>query len=124
MSKPEFFQGAPPDYKDRAGYCCINGDLYFTLKKLGFIDADATRQTNVGQSDYSHHFIQPWSIWLDYPNLTPFDHDIIKRVLRNKSSDTRKMDYEKIIHICQERIRQIDAEQEYNDYITKYNMPC
>lgn len=66
-----------------------------------------TRSHNVGESDYSKHKIQPWDIWIEY-RLNPFDADIIKRVLRHKKTDSRKMDYEKIIHICQERIRQID----------------
>lgn len=66
------------------------------------------RGYNVGTSDYSKHKIQPWDIWIEY-KLNPFDADIIKRVLRHKKTDTRKMDYEKIIHICQERIRQIDS---------------
>lgn len=66
------------------------------------------RNHNVGESDYSKHKIQPWDIWIEY-KLNPFDADIIKRVLRHKKTDTRKMDYEKIIHICQERIRQIDS---------------
>jgi hypothetical protein len=61
---------------------------------------------NIGMSDYSKHLIQPWHIWQCY-NLDPWDADIIKRVLRTKQGDSRKMDYEKIIHICQERIRQI-----------------
>lgn len=67
-----------------------------------------TRSHNVGESDYSKHKIQPWDIWIEY-KLNPFDADIIKRVLRHKKTDSRKMDYEKIIHICQERIRQIDS---------------
>lgn len=67
-----------------------------------------TRSHNVGSSDYSKHKIQPWDIWIEY-KLNPFDADIIKRVLRHKKTDSRKMDYEKIIHICQERIRQIDS---------------
>lgn len=66
------------------------------------------RNHNVGESDYSKHKIQPWDIWIEY-KLNPFDADIIKRVLRHKKTDTRRMDYEKIIHICQERIRQIDS---------------
>lgn len=66
------------------------------------------RSYNVGQSDYSKHDIQPWDIWLEY-GLNPWDADIVKRVLRKKETDNRKMDYEKIIHICRERIRQIDA---------------
>ena len=65
------------------------------------------RSYNVGESDYSKHKIQPWDIWIEY-KLNPFDADIIKRVLRHKKTDSRKTDYEKIIHICQERIRQID----------------
>ena len=57
--------------------------------------------------------IQPWTIWLDYPNLTSFDHDIIKRILREKEEpgstkiDSRIKDYKKIIHIAKERIRQL-----------------
>lgn len=65
-----------------------------------------TRSYNVGSSDYSDRKIQPWDIWLEY-GLNPWDADIIKRVLRHKPNE-RTLDYEKIIHICQERIRQID----------------
>ena len=42
------------------------------------------------------------------------EDDIVKRILRIKEEEgmtkeqSRKLDYEKIIHICQERIRQID----------------
>lgn len=67
------------------------------------------RQYNVGDSNYSKHKIQPWDIWLDW-NLNPWDADIIKRVLRDKSSDSRETDYTKIIHICLERIRQLRNE--------------
>ena len=65
------------------------------------------RSHNVGASDYSKHAIQPWDIWMEY-HLNPWDADIVKRVLRTKSTDSRRMDYEKIIHICEERIRQLD----------------
>lgn len=65
------------------------------------------RSYNVGASDYSKHAIQPWDIWMEY-HLNPWDADIVKRVLRTKSTDSRRMDYEKIIHICEERIRQLD----------------
>lgn len=90
--------------------------LYNRLRYLGIIDESGVRSHNVGKSDYSkgEHLIQAWSLWLDYPELTSFDHDILKRVLRNKEGDTRKMDYEKIIHICEERIRQIDNEPDGN----------
>lgn len=66
------------------------------------------RTYNIGDSDYAKHKIQPWDIWIEY-KLNPFDADIVKRVLRNKKSQSRREDYEKIIHICKERIRQIDA---------------
>lgn len=65
------------------------------------------RSYNVGASNYSEHAIQPWDIYLEY-DLNPWDADIVKRVLRTKKTDTRKMDYEKIIHTCKERIRQIE----------------
>jgi hypothetical protein len=63
---------------------------------------------NIGTSDYAQHKIQPWDIWREY-SLNPWDADIIKRVLRTKIDNTRKLDYEKIIHICQERIAQLDG---------------
>ena len=65
------------------------------------------RSYNVGASNYSEHAIQPWDIWREY-KLNPWDADIVKRVLRTKETDGRKLDYEKIIHICKERIRQIE----------------
>ena len=85
----------------------ISTALYNQLNYLGLIPSEE-RNHNVGESDYSKQLIQPWSIWLAYPNLTSWDHDIIKRILRTKSTDPRKLDYEKIIHICQERIRQLN----------------
>lgn len=84
----------------------IPSDLYDELDRLGIIPNDV-RSSNVGKSDYSQHIIQAWTIWLAY-KLNPWDADIVKRVLRHKDGDSRRMDYEKIIHISQERIRQID----------------
>ena len=81
---------------------------YFDCK-----NKNSVRNYNVGNSDYSKHKIQPWDIWIEY-KLNPFDADIVKRILRKKAEpgmseqESRKMDYEKIIHICKERIRQID----------------
>ena len=72
------------------------------------------RAYNIGNSDYSKRKIQPWDIWIEY-KLNPFDADIVKRILRTKEENgmakqqARKMDYQKIIHICKERIRQIDS---------------
>jgi len=83
------------------------------LEQLGIIDNTGIRDGNIGNSNYSEHIIQPWSIWIDY-NLNAWDADIIKRVLRTKKEpgiperDSRIMDYNKIIHICNERIRQLN----------------
>lgn len=93
--------------KKAADFRVIPVRLYDKLNALGVIPNDV-RECNVGASDYSSHVIQPWAIWQEY-QLNPWDADIVKRVLRHKATDTRRMDYEKIIHICQERIRQIDV---------------
>lgn len=93
--------------------CSISQKLYDELVYLGIIDPSGVRSTNVGKSDYPGHLIQAWTIWLAYPNLTSWDHDIIKRILRTKEEggmtkdESRILDYQKIIHICNERIRQI-----------------
>ena len=99
------------------------------MEKLEYHDAGAVkgnppivngvRSHNVGNSDYSLHKIQPWDIWIEY-RLNPFDADIVKRILRKKKEagltdkQARKLDYQKIIHICQERIRQIDEGVDYD----------
>ena len=88
----------------------IDEEMYKKLVRLGIWNS-STRSFNVGTSNYSQHVIQPWSIWLDW-DLNAWDADIVKRVLRTKTGDERRMDYEKIIHICQERIRQIECEQQ------------
>ena len=88
----------------------IDEDTYKALKRLGILDT-SVRSYNRGASDYSQHIIQPWTIWQDY-QLNPWDADIVKRVLRHKEGDSRRLDYEKIIHICEERIRQIDCDHE------------
>lgn len=96
----------------------IDWDLYKELKRLGIIHDhlgnDDPRTFNVGGSDYSHHLIQPWTIWQAY-NLNAWDADIIKRVLRDKTGESREMDYRKIIHICEERLRQLREERENNE---------
>ena len=92
-------------------------ELYERFNKLGLIPSDV-RSGNVGASNYSEYTIQPWSIWIDY-NLNPWDADIVKRVLRTKDEpgmspdEARIMDYRKMIHICKERIRQIELGQNY-----------
>ena len=89
--------------------CLIDVETYNALMRLGILDT-SVRSYNRGKSDYPKHIIQPWSIWIDY-NLNAFDADIVKRILRTKEGEPRRLDYEKIIHICEERIRQIDCEE-------------
>ena len=91
----------------------IDWDLYKKLRKLGIlvVDNDDTRDYNIGSSDYSKHIIQPWTIWLEY-NLNAWDADIVKRVLRTKRGESRESDYNKIIHDCKERLRQLKEEHE------------
>ena len=102
----------------------ISDELYAKLEYLGIIQNEV-RSHNVGKSNYSKKTIQPWAVWLDYPELTGWDDDIIKRVLRIKEeegmsvNEARKMDYEKIIHNCQERIRQLNLKE-----TIKHNTPC
>lgn len=75
---------------------------------------ECVRSYNVGNSDYAKHKIQPWDVWLNH-SLNPWEGDIVKRVIRRKKGQNRREDFEKIIHIAQELIRQIDM-GEYVDY--------
>jgi|TARA_R110000851_G_scaffold329925_1_gene502262 hypothetical protein len=76
------------------------------------------RNRNVGSSNYAAKKIQPYDIWIEYM-LNPFDADIVKRVLRTKKvkgmspTDVRIEDYQKIIHICETRIAQINNGDPY-----------
>ena len=92
-----------------------------TLKALKTqINTESIRNHNVGNSNYAKMptGYQPWDLWKVY-HLNPWDADILKRLLRTKaepgmsSQESRKLDYEKIIHICQERINQIDEGYEF-----------
>lgn len=97
-------------------FLSINSDMINRLISLGVLKKTSSgcRDYNVGTSDYSSHVIQPWTIWQDY-GLNPWDADIIKRILRTKkengmsSTESRVTDYRKIIHICEERIRQLSV---------------
>lgn len=87
----------------------ISDELYAKLDRLGIIPNEV-RKANVGNSNYADHVIQPYSIWIDW-NLDAWDADIVKRVLRTKEGDPRKWDYMKIKHVCDEKIRQIEWEE-------------
>lgn len=84
----------------------IDDKLYDHLVYLGIIQEDNTRSHNIGASDYAEHTIQPWSVWLDW-KLDPWDADIVKRICRHKEGESPALDYQKIIHICQEKLRQL-----------------
>lgn len=93
----------------------LNKEIIEKLIQYGIlrIEKHSCREYHIGASNYSEHIIQPWAIWQDY-NLNPWDADIIKRVLRTKTEpgrstiEARKLDYQKIIHLCNERIRQLN----------------
>lgn len=83
------------------------------LKHLFSKDKKANhRAYNVGSSNYAAMNIQPWDIWKDW-KLDPWDADIIKRISRTKEipgktfEEARIEDYEKIKHICDEKISQL-----------------
>lgn len=85
-----------------------------------YMEHNIIRKHNVGNSNYSTmpNGYQPWDLWKVY-HLNPWDADIIKRLLRTKAEsgmtpqESRKLDYEKIIHVCQERINQINEGYEF-----------
>ena len=87
------------------------------------------RKRNVGASNYAQHSIQPWDVWKVY-NLNGWDADIVKRILRTKEvlgqdpNFTRREDYRKIIHICEERISHLEDAgiREENDLISQINI--
>ena len=92
-------------------------DEYIQGIKVGFekVDKDEKanhRAYNVGSSNYAAMNIQPWDIWKDW-KLCPWDADIIKRISRTKQipgktfEEARIEDYEKIKHICDEKISQL-----------------
>lgn len=80
------------------------------------VNTDDIRSFNVGASDYSKHKIQPWDIWEEY-DLNPWEADIVKRVLREKSEpgmsweDSRILDFNKIIHVARKCIELLEKEK-------------
>ena len=84
------------------------------------IETKDIRNYNIGTSDYSSmpKGYQPWDLWKIF-HMNPFDADILKRLLRTKvepgmtPQESRKLDYQKIIHVCQERINQINEGYEF-----------
>ena len=108
---------ATADAKDIALNCDITeqeaGGYLSRVSSENWRSEVRTRDYNIGESDYGTRKIQPWDIWLEY-DLNPWDADIVKRVLRTKAGQ-RVLDYEKIKHICDERIRQLVEEKMNED---------
>lgn len=95
---------------------CPEEDIIEDLDKTSTkFEAEEIRNHHVGNSNYSQmpKGYQPWDLWKIF-HMNPWDADIQKRLLRIKAepdmtmAESRKLDYQKIIHVCQERINQID----------------
>ena len=106
--------------KDTINFC-PEEDIIENLDKTSTqFEAEEVRNHNVGNSNYSQmpKGYQPWDLWKIF-HMNPWDADILKRLLRTKAepcmtmAESRKMDYQKIIHVCQERINQIDEGYEF-----------
>lgn len=91
----------------------IKKDFFKAFKYINNICQKQThRNYNIGSSNYAEMNIQPWDIWKDW-KLDPWDADIVKRISRTKKiegksfAEARIEDYEKIKHICDEKISQL-----------------
>ena len=100
---------------------CPEEDIIEDLDKTSAqFEAEEVRNHNVGNSNYSQmpKGYQPWDLWKIF-HMNPWDADILERLLRTKAepcmtmAESRKLDYQKIIHVCQERINQIDEGYEF-----------
>ena len=85
-------------------------------------EADKTAKTtsrhyHVGDSNYSTMPIQPWDIW-EKTLMDPFRADILKRVMRTKSSDSPVSDMQKIKHICDKIIELYETTDYYENFYT------
>ena len=101
--------------QDTINFCPEEDVIEYSSKIATQFDAEKIRNHHVGNSNYSQmpKGYQPWDLWKIF-HMNPWDADIQKRLLRTKAEpgmtmeESRKLDYQKIIHVCQERINQID----------------
>ena len=101
--------------QDTINFCPEEDVIEDLGKTAAQFEAEEIRNHHVGNSNYSQmpKGYQPWDLWKIF-HMNPFDADILKRLLRTKiepgmtPQESRKLDYQKIIHVCQERINQID----------------
>ena len=101
--------------QDTINFCPKEDVIEDLGKTAAQFEAEEIRNHHVGNSNYSQmpKGYQPWDLWKIF-HMSPWDADILKRLLRTKvepgmtPQESRKLDYQKIIHVCQERINQID----------------
>ena len=101
--------------QDTINFCPEEDVIEDLGKTAAQFEAEEIRNHHVGNSNYSQmpKGYQPWDLWKIF-HMNPWDADIQKRLLRTKAepcmtmAESRKIDYQKIIHVCQERINQID----------------
>ena len=106
--------------QDTINFCPKEDVIEDLGKTAAQFEAEKIRNHHVGNSNYSQmpKGYQPWDLWKIF-HMNPFDADILKRLLRTKTEpgmtpqESRKLDYQKIIHVCQERINQIDEGYEF-----------
>ena len=106
--------------KDTRNFCPEEDIIEDLDKTATQFEVEEIRNHHVGNSNYSQmpKGYQPWDLWKIF-HMNPWDADIQKRLLRTKAepcmtmAESRKMDYQKIIHVCQERINQIDEGYEF-----------
>ena len=106
--------------QDTINFCPKEDVIEDLSKTAAQFEAEEIRNHHVGNSNYSQmpKGYQPWDLWKIF-HMNPFDADILKRLLRTKAesgmtmAESRKLDYQKIIHVCQERINQIDEGYEF-----------
>ena len=106
--------------QDTINFCPEEDVIEDLGKTAAQFKAEEIRNHHVGNSNYSQmpKGYQPWDLWKIF-HMSPWDADILKRLLRTKvepgmtPQESRKMDYEKIIHVCQERINQINEGYEF-----------
>ena len=106
--------------QDTINFCPEENVIEDLGKTAAQFEVEEIRNHHVGNSNYSQmpKGYQPWDLWKIF-HMNPFDADILKRLLRTKTEpgmtpqESRKLDYEKIIHVCQERINQINEGYEF-----------
>ena len=106
--------------QEATNFCPEENIIKEECRTTSQIETEEIRNHNIGNSNYSSmpKGYQPWDLWKIF-HMSPWDADILKRLLRTKvepgmtPQESRKLDYQKIIHVCQERINQINEGYEF-----------